>query len=172
MCETWVQSLGWETPLEKEKATHSSTLGWKIPWTEDRGRLQSMWSQRVGHDRETSLSRTDKTNLCIEQRTVVAWVGKKESTGCKGARSVGELSRVMEIFYFLVLNSMWITPVYAFVRASQVVLVIKNLPANAGDVEMRIWLSLGGEDPLEEGMATHSSILAWRIPWTEEPGGL
>ena len=72
MCETWVQSLGWETPLEKEKATHSSTLGWKIPWTEDRGRLQSMWSQRVGHDRETSLSRTDKTNLCIEQRTVVA----------------------------------------------------------------------------------------------------
>ena len=46
---------------------------------------------------------------------------------------MGELSRVMEIFYFLVLNSMWITPVYAFVRASQVVLVIKNLPANAGD---------------------------------------
>ena len=51
---------------------------------------------------------------------------------------MGELSRVMEIFYFLVLNSMWITPVYAFVRASQVVMVIKNLPANAGDVEMRI----------------------------------
>ena len=61
-------------------------------------------------------------------------MGKKESTGCKGARSVGELSRVMEIFYFLVLNSMWITPVYAFVRASQVALVVKNLPANAGDL--------------------------------------
>ena len=42
----------------------------------------------------------------------------------------------------------------------------KNLPANAGDVEMRI-RSLGQGDPLEEGMATHSSILAWRIPWTE-----
>ena len=49
--------------------------------------------------------------------------------------------------------------------------MIKNLPATAGDVET--WVqSLGQEDPLEEGMATHSSILAWRILWTEEPGGL
>ena len=48
--ETWVQSLGWEDPLEKEMATHSSTLAWKIPWTEEPGRLQSMRSQRVGHD--------------------------------------------------------------------------------------------------------------------------
>ena len=45
---------------------------------------------------------------------------------------------------------------------------VKNPPAMR---EMRV-RSLGGEDPLEEGMATHSSILAWRIPWTEEPGGL
>ena len=45
--ETWVQSLGWEDPLEKEMATHSSTLAWKIPWTEEPGRLQSMGSQRV-----------------------------------------------------------------------------------------------------------------------------
>ena len=51
---------------------------------------------------------------------------------------MGERSRVMEIFYFLVLNSMWITPVYAFVRASQGALVVKNLPANAGEVEVRI----------------------------------
>ena len=50
MQETWVQSLGWEDPLEKEMATHSSTLAWKIPWTEELGRLQSMGSQRVGHD--------------------------------------------------------------------------------------------------------------------------
>ena len=49
--------------------------------------------------------------------------------------------------------------------------VVKNLPANAGDTEA--WVqSLGQEDPLEEEMATHSSILAWTIPWTEEPGGL
>ena len=50
MRETWVQSLGWEDILEKEVATHSSILAWKIPWTEEPGRLQSMGSQRVGHD--------------------------------------------------------------------------------------------------------------------------
>ena len=52
--ETRVRSLGWEDPLEKEMATHSSTLAWKIPWTEEPG-LQSMGSQRVGHDWATSL---------------------------------------------------------------------------------------------------------------------
>ena len=55
--------------------------------------------------------------------------------------------------------------------ASQVMLVVKNLPANAGDIEMWVW-SLGWEDPLEEAMATHSSIFAWRILRTEEPGSL
>ena len=50
MRETWDQSLGWEDPLEKEMAPHSSTLAWKIPWTEEPGRLQSMGSLRVGHD--------------------------------------------------------------------------------------------------------------------------
>ena len=55
--------------------------------------------------------------------------------------------------------------------ASQAALVVKNPPANAGDIKMQ-FQSLGRKDPLEEGMATHSSILAWRIPWTEEPGGL
>ena len=48
--ETWVQSLHWEDPLEKEMATHSSILAWKIPWMEERGGLQSVGSQRVGHD--------------------------------------------------------------------------------------------------------------------------
>ena len=48
MQETQFRSLGWEDPLEKEMATHSSTLAWKIPWTEEPGRLQSMGSQRVG----------------------------------------------------------------------------------------------------------------------------
>ena len=48
--ETWVQSLGQEEPLEKEMETHSSTLAWKILWTEVPGGLQFMGSQRVGHD--------------------------------------------------------------------------------------------------------------------------
>ena len=43
MWDTWVQSLGWEDPLEKEMATHSSTLAWKIPWMEEPGRLYSLW---------------------------------------------------------------------------------------------------------------------------------
>ena len=50
MQETWVRFLGWEDPLEKEMAIHSSILAWKIPWTEQAGGLQSMGSQRVGHD--------------------------------------------------------------------------------------------------------------------------
>ena len=50
MQETRVRSLGREDPLEKEMAAHSSTIAWKIPWTEEPGRLQSMRSQRVGHN--------------------------------------------------------------------------------------------------------------------------
>ena len=49
MRQTRVRTLGQEDPLEKEKATHSSTLAWKIPWMEERGRLQPMGSQKVGH---------------------------------------------------------------------------------------------------------------------------
>ena len=50
MRETWVRSLGGEDLLEKEMATHSSTLAWRVPWTEELCKLQSMESQRVGHD--------------------------------------------------------------------------------------------------------------------------
>ena len=56
MRETWVRSLGQEDPLEKEMATHSSNLAWKIPWKEECGRLQSMGSQRVGHNWATFTS--------------------------------------------------------------------------------------------------------------------
>ena len=50
MLETWVQSLGWEDPLEESMATHSSILAWRIPWIEEPGGLQSMGSQRVGNN--------------------------------------------------------------------------------------------------------------------------
>ena len=59
MQETQVQSLGWEDLLEKEMATPSGILAWKIPWTEEPGRLHSMGSQRVGHDSATSFSFSD-----------------------------------------------------------------------------------------------------------------
>ena len=65
--ETWVQSLVWEDPLEKEMATHSSTLAWKIPRTEEPGRLQSMGSQRVGHEE----SDTSFTSLHFMPRPVM-----------------------------------------------------------------------------------------------------
>ena len=54
MQKTRVQSLGWDDPLEKGMATHFSVLAWRIPWTEEPGRLQSMGLQKVGHDLVTN----------------------------------------------------------------------------------------------------------------------
>ena len=62
--ETWVRFLGWEDPLEKEMATHSSILAWRIPWTEEPGGLQSMGLQRVGHN--------SVTNTCLIGASQVA----------------------------------------------------------------------------------------------------
>ena len=61
--ETWVRSLGWEDPLEKEMTTHSSILSWRIPWTEGPGRLQSIGSQRV---RQSELAHTDSLGYWLE----------------------------------------------------------------------------------------------------------
>ena len=65
MWETRAGSLGWEDPLEKEMATHSSTLAWNIPWTKEPGRLQSMGLQRVRHDWAASLSFTEFKLSCV-----------------------------------------------------------------------------------------------------------
>ena len=62
MQEMLVWTLGWEDPLEKEMATHSSILTWEIPWTEEPGWLQSMGMQRVGHDLVT---KQQQTGLCL-----------------------------------------------------------------------------------------------------------
>ena len=70
MQETWGQSLGWEDLLEKEMATHSSILAWKIPWTEEPGRLQSMGSQRVRHDWANSLSLSLCYSLDVQTRVI------------------------------------------------------------------------------------------------------
>ena len=108
--ETWVWSLGREDPLEKGLATHARILAWRIPWTEEPGRLQSKDLQRVQHNWGTFTW----LNLLV--------------LGFPGDSAVNYLSAVQET---------------------------------------RVW-SLGWEDPLEEGMATNSSILTWR----EEPGRL
>ena len=62
--EIWVQSLCWEDPLEEEMPTHFSMLAWRIPWTEEPDRLQSMGSQRVRHDWATSLSPDPSAGRC------------------------------------------------------------------------------------------------------------
>ena len=62
-------------------------------------------------------------------------------------------------------------PLISYLRVSQVALAVKNPPADVRD-KRDAGRSLGPEDPPEDGMATHSSSLVWRIPWTEEPGGL
>ena len=79
MRQTQIRSLGQKDPLEKEMATHSSTLAWKMPWTEEPGRLQSMGSQRIGHDWPTSLSFSDysppgSTVHGISQARILEWV--------------------------------------------------------------------------------------------------
>ena len=83
MWETWVQSLGWDDPLEKEMATHSSVLAWRIPWTEEPGGLQSMGSQRVRHGRATFTF-----SILREQQDpgggAVLWCRLPTSLGCVG----------------------------------------------------------------------------------------
>ena len=129
--ETWVWSMGREDPLEEGTATPSNILAWKIPWTEELGRLRSMGSQRVRHYWATELSGYSKCG---------PWSGSISTT------------------WELVRNAGSQLPL----QASLVAQLVKNLPAMQ---ETWVW-SLGWEDPLEKGMATHSSILAWRIPWT------
>ena len=65
MQETWVQSLGWEDPMEKEKATHFSILAWRIPWTEEPGELQSVGWQRAGHNQKTNTFTFAKSRLSL-----------------------------------------------------------------------------------------------------------
>ena len=80
MWETRVWSLGWEDPLEEEMATHSSTLAWRIPWREEPGRLQSMGSQRVGHDWATSLHYQAESVTSADQE-VPRWLVKTAFLG-------------------------------------------------------------------------------------------
>ena len=70
MQKTWVRSLGWKDPLEKGTATHSNILAWRIPWTEEPGGLQSMGSQRVGHNRALSIH---FLKLNRSQNVTVSW---------------------------------------------------------------------------------------------------
>ena len=74
MWETWVRSLGREDPLEKEMASHSSTLAWKIPWMEESGGLQSMVSQRVRHDSDFTFTFRKYLLFCFTSQSYLKTV--------------------------------------------------------------------------------------------------
>ena len=113
-------------------ATHSSILAWKIPWTEESGRLQSMGLQRFRHN----------------------WANGQTHTHTHTHTHFKDHCFLERLYQLFVLS-----------------LVAQRLKRPPAMRETRVWF-LDREDPLEKEMATHSSILTWRIPWMEEPGGL
>ena len=204
MQETWVWSLGREDPLEKEMATHSSILAWRIPWTQEPCKPQSMGLQRVRPDWAPNtftfinhnmikfgvyicwvhptgfVGPSIKTSIKTDERvwihqwfneygTLHVWsrVLEQHSTVCSRWRAgygVSLCFRWVKITHYRGIDVKW---VHHWV--SQVALVVKNLPANAGDAgDTRDAGSISGlgRSP-EDGMATCSSILAWGIPWRE-----
>ena len=96
MQETWVQSLGWEDPLEKGRATHSSILSWRSPWTEEPNRLQFMGSQRVGYDWATNVH----IHMCVCGRWSIGGnfpALKSEKLGFFGALILVKLPHLSEL---------------------------------------------------------------------------
>ena len=141
MQETWVQSLGQEDPLEKEISTHSSTLAQKIPWTEEPSRLQSMGSQRVGHDWVTSLSLSYRHGIL--QARILEWIACPFSRGSSQPKDWTQVSLIAGEFF-----TSWATAGGFFTnwaireapcvgrrvlyQLNHTVQVVKNLLANAG----------------------------------------
>ena len=137
MQETWVQSRDWEDPLEKEMATHSSILVWRIPWTTVHGVAKSRTRLSDFHFEGFPDSSVGKESTCNEGN-----LGLIPSLG----RSAGE----------------GITYPLHYSWASLVAQLVKNPPAM-----QETWACcLGWEYSLEKRKANHSSILAWTIPWT------
>ena len=160
MQETRFQSLAWEDLLGKGMATHSGILAWRIPWTEEPGGLQFMGSQRVWYDWMTntfsliefkSLELKDWESSLEADQQMLAMLSQE---GQYMLLSEGERRKGTHCLHKTL---SWNCPKS---------LVGKNLPA------MQTWVqSPDQEDPLKKEMATRSSILAWKIPWMEEPGG-
>ena len=142
MQETQVQSLGLEDALEKEIVTHSSILAWEIPWTEEPGGLQTMGLQRVRHGLVTKQQQNFGDVVFPDSS-----VGKESTCNAGDPGLIPGSERYPGERIGYPLQYSW---------ASLVAQLVKNLPAM-----WETWLrSLGWEDPLEKGKATHSSILA------------
>ena len=152
MQETWVPSLDQEDPLEREMATHSNVLAWRIPWTEEPDGLQSMESQRVRQDWVTNTHTHTHTHTHTEQ----LWIKLLPIMNAykQGHRPVSAVPCGYPDWSFCLV--FWGFPWWLGLPTMQ-------------ETQVR---SLSQKDPLEKGVATHFSILAWRISWTEEPGRL
>ena len=169
--------------LEKEMATHSSVFAWRIPGTGEPGGLPSMGSHRVGNDwSDFAAAAVQHSRIIFTFRPqskfylvyfyqlfslplLLPFPNLPHDTQCSGSPasyighfSSGVLFRPTELG----------TSNISYLGASLVALMVKNF---AAVWEIQVW-SLGQEDTLEKGMATHSSIFAWRIPQTEKPGRL
>ena len=130
--ETRVPPLGQEDALEKEMATHSSTLAWRIPWTEEPGGLQSMGSQRVRHDCPTNtLTLLKSKGRHVTQCLLKEGTDKAESLVLKQELKAAIIAPVSSICIFREYVK------YGHFRASQVALVVKSMPARAGDMRHR-----------------------------------
>ena len=142
---------------EKEMATHSSSLAWRILWTEESGGLLSLGSHRARHVWSDLACIHALEKEMATHYSILAWrvPGTEEPGGLPSVWS----QRLRHDWSDLVAAAMILWHIIGE--------VVKNLPAM---LETLAW-SLGEEDLLEKGMATHSSILAWRIPWIEELGG-
>ena len=156
MWETWIQSLGWKDPLEKERATHSSILAWKIPWTEEPGGLHSTGQQRDTTERlhwnchGTSGCVMSPVDCGSRSSFVQSW----------SLLILMGLCCVLALCHSFKKCALPLSLPLHYLFASLVAQTVKNLLA----IQATWVQSLGWEDPLEKKMATHSSILAWRIP--------
>ena len=145
MQETQVQSLGQKDPLEKEMSMHSSILAWRVPWTEEPGRLPSTGSQRFGHDWATEWQQPLPPSPCLSVSSPALILEEGPVRTAPG------------------------TPVLSGI----------SLDVASGDpgvsksrTRLSDFTSTFPFHALEKEMATHPSVLAWRIPGTAEPGGL
>ena len=177
--ETWIWSLGKEDPLEEEMATHSSFLAWEIPWTEEPGRLQSMGSQRVGPE-WACLQDTGK-----QVRESAYLLCLKENVG----PSCWSPSPAYKRNSGLSWHQLWHQPQWpqGAISLSKVTHRSLRWCSHILPGKSHEWRSLIGCGPLsqtrlsdfiftfhfhtlEKEMATHSSVLAWRIPGMGETG--
>ena len=135
---------------------HPSILAWRIPRTEELDRLWFIGSPRVRHA-SRGIAHAQWQSMCRKLLTGLApFLGSEVSSKDTGIQSLYNSTLTRQVFIWLSKN------------ISLVAQRLKHLPPT----QETLVRSLGWEDPLEKEMATHSSILAWRIPWTEEPGRL